>query len=400
MAVGFYLFTTHAENVTAANGGAPKQPVPATYFGLTVLNFSKLTPTVPFGSTRSWDAGPGLDWADANPSPGVYNFAPLDQFLAFNHTRGSEPVYTFGRTPRWASAQPDNPDASYGPGQCAPPADMSHFDAYVTAIVTHAAGRIKYWELGNEPNEVGYCGDVAAMVTMAQHAHQIIKKLDPTAMILTPSVDKASGPQWLASFLSQGGAGAVDIIAFHGYWSDTAEDILPVVAALRAVAAANGLAKLPLWDTESSWAYTEAMSLPTPAAQSAYIAKSYLLHWSLGVDRLFWYAYDGNSPWGTLYTAADGETPAALAYRQTYQWMVGATLTAPCSENSNKVWSCTLSRHGGYAAEAVWIPKSNARFAVPKQYREYVDLAGTVHPVVNHTVTVGDQPILLRTGPQ
>ena len=58
----------------------------------------------------------------------------------------------------------------------APPSSMSYWDNYVTAIATHAAGRIKYWELWNEPNEATYCGDMPTIITMAQHAYQIIKR--------------------------------------------------------------------------------------------------------------------------------------------------------------------------------------------------------------------------------
>jgi len=374
-------------------------PIPSAYFGLTVLKFTQVIPSMHFGTTRSWDAGPGLDWSDSNPARNVYNFSRLDQFIAFSQKHGAEGIYTFGRTPRWASSQPNNPLSPYGPGQCAPPADISSWDAYVTAVVTHAAGRIKYWELWNEANEADYCGDIPSMVLMAQHAYRIIKKIDPTALVLSPSTDKVLGPQWLASFLSAGGAGAVDGIAFHGYWSTRAEDIVPVAASFHAAAEANGLANLPMWDTESSWAYTGTMPMPPITVQAGYIAKSFLLHWSAGVARSAWYAYDGAAPWGTLYTATEGETAAATAYSQTYRWMVGATMAAPCGEAGNHVWTCALTRPGGYAAQAVWISSSSAAVAVPKQYTEYLDLAGITHPIVDGTVTIGDEPILLQTRP-
>ena len=96
-------------------------------------------------------------------------------------------IYTLGRTPQWASSQPNAP-GPYGPGQCAPPSDLSNWDNYVNAIVTHVAGKIKYWELWNEPNDPKYyCGDIPTMVTMAQHAAQIIKSIDPTALVLSPA---------------------------------------------------------------------------------------------------------------------------------------------------------------------------------------------------------------------
>jgi len=373
--------------------------IPSTFFGLSVLDFPQLNPSMLFGTTRSWDAGPGLDWSDANPSEGVYNFSPLDQFIAFNQARNSEGIYTFGRTPLWASSQPNNVNSPYGPGECAPPSNMSYWDDYVTAIATHAAGRIKYWEIWNEPNEATYCGDMPTIITMAQHAYRIIKGIDPTALILSPSPDKASGPAWLQSFFSGGGAGSVDVIAFHGYWSSTAEDIVTVVAGFQKVALANGLAQLPIWDTESSWAYTSNMPMPTDSEQAAYIAKYYLLHWSLGVARFSWYAYDASNPWGTFYTYPAGETLAASAYSQIYKWMVGATFTGPCSE-TNSIWTCQMTRPGGYIAKALWMSTGSASWGVPSEYTQYLDLSGVVHRIpANRIVTAQNEPILLQTSP-
>ena len=118
------------------------------------------------------------------------------------HSHGTEIIYTFGKTPRWASTAPDAAGV-YGPGECAPPS-ISAWDQYVTAIVTNAAGRIKYWELWNEPDQANsYCGDLATMVTMAQHAYRIIKSIDPSAMVLSPSATGRTGATWL-ELLHQG----------------------------------------------------------------------------------------------------------------------------------------------------------------------------------------------------
>jgi hypothetical protein len=371
--------------------------IPASLFGLTVLNLGNLTPSMAFGTTRSWDAYPDLDWSDANPAPGVYNFTYLDQFIAINQARRADMIYTLGRTPQWASSQPNAP-GPYGPGQCAPPANMANYDSYLTAIVTHAAGRIKYWELWNEPNSTSmYCGDIPTMVTMAQHASQIIKGIDPTAQILSPAAVGGTGPTWLASFLAAGGSEYVDVIAFHGYWSAQAEDVVGVISNFNAAMVANGARGKPMWDTESSWAGFGNLPTPSISEQVGFVAKEYLLHWSNSVSRFVWYAYDGGSVWGGLWNSTTGESAAVSSYSQTYKWLVGATLTAPCSKSGTGIWTCTLSRPGGYAAEIVWISNSTASFTVPAQYTIYRDLSGAVHPISNPTITVGDQPILLET---
>ena len=114
-----------------------------------------------------------------------------------NQALGKDMIYTLGRTPLWASSDPKAP-GSYHPGDCAPPANMSDWDNYLTAIAAHAAGKIKYWEIWNEPNNsTGYCGAIPTLVTMTQHANAIIKAIDPSAIILSPACnggDFGNGP--------------------------------------------------------------------------------------------------------------------------------------------------------------------------------------------------------------
>jgi len=377
--------------------------VPSSFFGLTVLNFEAMSPSMTFGTTRSWDAWPNLDWSDANPSAGVYDFTSLDAFIAMNQARGADIIYTFGRTPLWASSQPTAP-GPYGLGECAPPANMSSWDDYVTAVATHAADRIKYWELWNEPEYANfYCGDIPTLVTMAQHASRIVKGIDPTALILSPGVSGGlAGPAWLGTFLSDGAAASVDVIAFHGYWTATAEDIGTLISSYKTTMAANDVTAKPMWDTESSWAGSADQTTPTIPQQVGFVAKDYLLHWSQGISRFVWYAYDGGPIWGGLLTVANVESPAATSYGQIYRWMVGASLATPCSEDATTgIWTCTLSRAGGYTAEVVWIPDPTETVAIafpaPSQYTVYRNLAGNVYTISNHSVVIGDQPILLET---
>ena len=182
--------TTATDPITIA-----RQTAASTFFGLTVLNYQNVTPQLTFGTARTWDAWPALDWAEANPAAGQYNFAPLNAYIAMNLSENRQIVYTFGRTPQWASTKP-NAAGPYGAGQCAAPI-LSAWDQYIAAVVKNAAGRIKYWELWNEPDQITYCGDISSMVTMAQHAYAIIKSIDPSATVLSPSASGEAGATWL-----------------------------------------------------------------------------------------------------------------------------------------------------------------------------------------------------------
>jgi hypothetical protein len=389
LATGYASATANVATIAAA--------VPAEFFGMSVQDFTHLMPTLSYATARSWDAYPNIAWTDVNTAPGQFNFSGLDTFMQYNQSR--DMIYTFGRTPQWASSLPNQP-GTYGPGQCAPPADLAVWDQYVTAIVTHAAGRIKYWELWNEPNSPAfYCGDMPTLVTMASRAYAIIKSIDPTATVLSPAMEGTAGSTWMGYYLYLGGAKYADVIAFHGYSTRVAEDINTTIAQYRFVMAANGAAGKPLWDTEASWAGEGNLGTPSLQQQVGYIAKSYALHLSLGVSRFVWYAYDGGSTWGGLLDSSFQPTAAATAYSETRKWLLGASLTTACSPNLLGTWSCGLTRSGGYSAQMIWNSVLSQTVTVPDSFVDYRDLAGNTHTIMNHTVTVGDQPILLETAP-
>jgi polysaccharide biosynthesis protein PslG len=372
-------------------------PIASVFFGLSVLDYKKTNPLLIFGTTRTWDAYPALDWAEANPAAGQYNFAPLNSYIATNMSRGRQILYTFGRTPRWASTAPDAV-GPYGPGQCAPPV-ISAWDQYVAAIVTNAAGRIKYWELWNEPDQASsYCGDLATMVTMAQHAYRIIKSIDPSAMVLSPAAGGRAGARWLDSYVKAGGLHTFDIVAFHGYEGGQAERIIAIVDAYRLVLSHHHLSAMPLWDTECSWGES---NIGDDTHRAAFLSTYFFLQWSKGVDRVLWYAYDGDRKWGRLIDTANNLLPEGVAYGETYKWIVGATMTQLCAQDQNGTWTCSITRPGGYKAQVVWnsIAASSLNFSAPAQMTEYRDLSGGVHPIVGGTVQVQNLPILLETGP-
>jgi polysaccharide biosynthesis protein PslG len=392
----------------SAAGTSALPTIPPSFFGMTIQNFQGVKPALRFGTTRSWDvfaggwdATPGLDWPHISPKRGSYDFAALQSFISLNQARHAEVIYAFGRTPQWASASPSAP-GTYGPGQCAQPANIKDWDDFVRAIATWSGGRIKYWELWNEPNDPhSYCGDMRTMVTLAQHASAIIKGVDPSAMILSPGVVSGSGPSWLDGFLSAGGGAYVDIIAFHGYWSSTAEDIGNVVRSYRNVMKAHHVAAKPLWDTEASWAGRNGGigGLTDISQRAAFLAKYYILHWSLGVQRLVWYAYDGQSIWGQLWDSSAGLHGDGIAYREIYRWMVGASLRAPCSKDQDSTWICNLDRPNGYKAQVLWNSTSTPTYPVAGDYSDYRDLMGNIHSLTRREVKAGNEPILLETGP-
>src|SRR4051812_25166745 len=149
--------------------------IPSTFFGMHILhavNGSTPWPTDQFGALRLWDSG--VDWHEIATARGTYNWTNFDKWMALAQQHNVDVTYTFGRVPSWANG---------GQGTAAPMTNMQDWDDFVRAVVTRAAGRVKYWEIWNEPNDTHFWnGSVATLVTMAQHARDIIKSIDANAV--------------------------------------------------------------------------------------------------------------------------------------------------------------------------------------------------------------------------
>lgn len=379
------------------------EAIPGSYFGMTLHNYNTTTPwpTIPFASLRTWDTA--VNWADINPAPNSYVWSNLDALIDLAQRRGVDLVFTLGRTPRWASASPDT-KSPYGPGQCAPPANIQYWVDFLRAVAIHAGGKIKFWETWNEPQSPDskfYCGDVSTMVELQRRAYETIKTIDPGAVILTPSPVGGYGPAWMARFLAEGGGKYADIMNFHGYLAPgaDAETLIDIIAKFKAIFAEHGQGTKPVWDTEAGWG--EDSWLSDPDLQASFLAKFYLLHWSAGVQRFYWYAYDNNK-WGTLWKAQTGLRKAGIAYREVHQWLQGATMIGPCALNK-ALWTCNLVRENGYRAQVLWqaadASAAPTRIAVPDEFRQYRDLEGTVRKVTAGTVSISSTPILVETAP-
>jgi hypothetical protein len=86
--------------------------------------------------------------------------------------------------------------------------------------------------------------------------------------------------------------------------------------------------------------------------------------------------------------------PAGTAFKQTYQWLTGATMKG-CTEDSNGTWACTLTRGNGYSAQILWNPSKTTGQNVSGMSRKWT-LSGSLSGVSGGYVTVGPKPILVE----
>jgi len=410
----------------------PAGVIPPEYFGFNLHPAVSLPgnneipwPTILFGAVRLWATE--TNWNDLNPKNGVYDFSNLDTTLSVAEANNqTDFIYTFGVVPPWASSNPNDQTcvtANSPPGSCDAPSDLNAdgsgpdmlWQTFVRALVSHANGQIKYWEIWNEPDVLEeWSGTDAQMVRMAEDAYTIIKAANPSFLVTTPTTVNAGSGQsissWLPGYLAtQGTQGApanfADIVTFHGYvdpcQSQSPEtEIANVGDVTSSISGVGALSSKPLWDTEGAWGADA--KLTDPDMETAYLARMYLLQWSMNVSRFYWFQY-GNQQTGTLWTPSGGLDEAGIAYGHVYNWMVGATLTDSCSATGT-VWTCTFT-NGSLQEQAVWDTSQScsngacttSTYTLPPNsvYTSYEDLAGNTTSVSGGTVQIGAKPILL-----
>ena len=353
-------------------------------------------------------------WEGLEPHKGEWHFEKLDQAVSIAEMHGAEVLLTLGYPAPWAALDPILARNNMYVAQC--PRDMADWENYVRSVARRYKGRIKYYELMNEPlfTEIdeGVLDKryfpVARMVDMARIAKYEIGKADPAAKIVSMSPSgNVFGIKRIDAFLSAGGGKYIDVVGFH-YYSNTAEDIPFLVAETRKVMQRHGLENMPLWNTESGFyildpktPYRKLAPEEQPAydmAQgSAMVSRSLILGAASGIDRFFYYSWDIPSMSLTSNKGA-AVNDAGLAYITTVRWLRGATIEG-CQSEDNRLWMCTLSRVNR-KARILWNTSGDINFKLPDEWHAvgyenlkglYVDLAAA------KTINVGISPVLVRS---
>jgi hypothetical protein len=283
-------------------------------------------------------------------------------------------LLTLGLTPTWASARPDE-ESNYNPGNAAEPADINTWKNYVHTIATKYKGSIEAYEIWNEVNypydpqfngDGGapngfFSGNVSDMVELTQTAYEEIKKVDPNALVLSPSIHPASG-DWggkFDAFLSQGGAHYIDVVSQHYYFDPEPESIIPAMRSLKDIMVKNGIGKLPVWNTEVGQSFFDDVKLrkniPVEDLIYSLTLRTYLINVSEGIARVYWYAWD-NDQMGVSTPGTKNQLGSAAVSAANH---LLDNLTSVTCSSANNVWECKVQT-GTSKIKVVWLQGINA----------------------------------------
>lgn len=384
-----------------------------THFHRLVLNSGEKNlrtnwPASNIGAIRLWDSG--TLWSEIATQPGQWKYDRIDSYVEQAAAHNAVILYTLGGTPRWASVRPDE-KCSYGLGCAAEPVRMAHWEEYVRRVVQRYQGRIKAYELWNEPNfsdiardrgQPGfYTGSIAQMVEMARVARKVLDENDPDAVLSTPGF--VNGSDRLELFLQGGGKQHIQAIAYH-FYSGNSELFAHQLVEVRAIMKRQGLENLPLWNTETG---VEVNLSGTPEASgvkpftftdaAARLAQFLILGSAAGLEHYYHYAWD--NPRSGMLSMSGERLPSLAGYEKVQSWLIGSKMQG-CKKMLPQAVLCKGERAGTRFVIA-WSESKGAYFLPTPSGWGIYSLEHFLDTSVNpYTAKNQDKGIRLELGPQ
>ena len=213
------------------------------------------------------------DFEDRRHQPAQSAWGKYDQIVDLAEQYDLELIVRLSNPPTWARADGD------ARGTFAPPDNLEDFGDYVAAVVERYKGRVRYYQIWNEPNIYPEWGEMAVS---PEHYTELLKiaatrarEIDPNVVIIsgalasTIDLDGIRVPgrnfndlTYLQRMYDAGAAPYFDILAMQGYglWSGpTDRRMNPRVINfsrprfVRDVMVRNGDASKPIWISEMNW---------------------------------------------------------------------------------------------------------------------------------------------------
>ena len=184
-----------------------QQRLEALAAGLIGVNFLRLDANWGFIQTNS-----AKDW----------NIAKFDRLVEIFEKQQIELMPLIGFTPWWAVAKDWKP--FYPNLKKHPRPDYSAFAAWAEKLAAHTKGKIRYFEIWNEPELEFANFPTEEYIELQKHGYRGIKQGNPDATVSTAgftyffAADRPPKPGLMRRALTEG-RGSYDLIGFHGHQS-------------------------------------------------------------------------------------------------------------------------------------------------------------------------------------
>lgn len=208
------------------------------------------------------------DFEDRRTQPPKSAWEKYDRIVELAQEYGVEIIARLDNPPAWSRAQGNEI------GTFAPPDDLNDFGDFVYAVVSRYRGRIKYYQIWNEPNIYPEWGeqpvDPIAYTQLLKVGYTRAKEADPEAVIISAGLAPTTemGPKnlsdlvFLQKMYDAGAKGYFDIMSVQGYglWTgpddrrtDPSRTNFSRPRLIREIMVRNGDEDKPIWAGEVGW---------------------------------------------------------------------------------------------------------------------------------------------------
>jgi len=263
-----------------------------------------------------------LRWFWNEPRRGQVRWDYFDGVVQQAGDAGLELLAVLGGTPRWASGVDNTTAPRTVERDAFPPTRTSDFAAYVYRMVDRYRGRVRAYEMLNEPNSPDHWApapNAERFVELLCAGYLAAKYADPDATVVVGGLngnglalgyEAPVSRDFLKAIYAGEGARCFDVMAIHPFAHPTEDGIATLqswVDATRAYMSSMSDTR-PLWLTEVGWSSGQNLwghTTITEDEQAKWVREVYSVG---GVQKLFWYNFketraDPNDPelqWGWL----------------------------------------------------------------------------------------------------
>lgn len=271
-------------------------------------------------------------WEDIEPRKSEFNFAKYDKIVKMLSQENIAILAILNYNVSWTS-----PGAKWNTA----PKDNKLFVNYAAKLIKRYKGKIKYWEIWNEPDSGTYWepqDGLKSYCRLLKEVYIAAKKVNPECKILNGGL--ASGLGSINRLYDNGAGGYFDILNIHFFETPLNANSIKAVTAYPKLAykimSRNGDADKLIWITEigcpgvkktiqtKNWWMGKN---PDEQQQAQWVTKVYSeLLKNNKVEKIFWAFFrDCNNHWGTgvdyfgLVRWDFSEKPSFQAYRDAFR---------------------------------------------------------------------------------
>jgi hypothetical protein len=192
-------------------------------------------------------------WNDARPvapdpsDPAWLDSTIFERWVDAFRGQGIEVLASVFGLPRWASSQPDDETPIVGLPRWAivAPRDLDEWGAIMRTLAGRLAGKVRHWEVWNEPNHYLYWQSSAAdFASLVRETATAVRDVDPTARIALGYAPSLYGP--FEREVIETAGDEIDVFGWHYAQRANVEEGLALLPQLRPGAV--------VWDTEATGA--------------------------------------------------------------------------------------------------------------------------------------------------